>query len=541
MPGSGGAPTAGPREWAALAVLTLPVLLISVDMTVLGFAVPYLSEDLSPSAGQLLWIVDIYGFVLAGLLVTMGSLGDRIGRRKLLMFGSAGFGVASLLAAFAPTPEVLIAARALLGLAGATLMPSTMSLLRNIFLDPRQRLIAVAIWASGFSAGSALGPIIGGWLLEHYWWGSVFLINLPVMALTLVGVPLLVRESRNPTAGRLDLTSVALSMGAMLPSVYGVKSLAEHGLSVTSVIAITVGVALGVAFVQRQLRLADPLIDVRLFADRTFSVGVATNFMLVFAMVSSMFFLTQFLQLVLGISPMKAGLLLLPGLVLSVVMSFVAVVVARRLSLRAVIAIALAFVATGYLALTQTATHSGVLLVVVAFALIWVGAGLAETLTNDAILTAAPAERAGAASAISETAYELGGALGVALLGSVLTAVYRLQLDDVAGVPADSMNAAQDTLGGAVNVAADLPSETATALLDAARTAFTNGMHLTSAIAAALVIATAAMAWRMLRTPTPPTAGTPRPHTKKAGHQHVRCCNTCEFTENRASRNRAQG
>ncbi|ASU83171.1 MFS transporter [Nocardiopsis gilva YIM 90087] len=522
-PGSGGAPTAGPREWAALAVLTLPVLLISVDMTVLGFAVPYLSEDLSPSAGQLLWIVDIYGFVLAGLLVTMGSLGDRIGRRKLLLIGSAGFGVASLLAAFAPTPEILIAARALLGLAGATLMPSTMSLLRNIFLNPRQRLLAVAIWASGFSAGAALGPVIGGWLLEHYWWGSVFLINLPVMALTLVGVPLLVRESRNPTPGRLDWASVALSMGAMLPSVYGVKSLAEHGFSVTSVAAIAVGAALGVAFVQRQLRLADPMIDVRLFAVRKFSVGVATNLMLVFAMVSSLFFLTQYLQLVLGISPMKAGLLLLPGLVLSVVMSFVAVAAARQLSLRAVIAIALAFVATGYLALTQAPTHSGVLLVVVAFALICVGAGLAETLTNDAILTAAPPERAGAASAISETAYELGGALGVALLGSVLTAVYRLQLGDVAGVPADSMNAAQDTLGGAVNVAADLPSDTASALLDAARTAFTDGMHLTSAIAALLVVATAAMAWRLLRRPTPAAGETPQRGPKDAEHHDVRC------------------
>ncbi|MBB6172710.1 DHA2 family multidrug resistance protein-like MFS transporter [Nocardiopsis mwathae] len=505
-PGSGGTPKAGPRGWAALAVLTLPVLLISVDMTVLGFAVPHLSEDLSPTAGQLLWIVDIYGFVLAGLLVTMGSLGDRIGRRRLLMIGSAGFGAASLLAAFAPTPEILIAARALLGLAGATLMPSTLSLLRNIFLDPRQRLLAIAIWASGFSAGAALGPIIGGWLLEHYWWGSVFLINLPVMAVTLVTVPLLVRESRNPTPGRLDLASVALSMGAMLPAVYGVKKLAEHGLSVTAVGAFAIGVALGVAFVRRQLKLADPLIDVRLFAVRKFSVGVATNFMLVFAMVSSLFFLTQYLQLVLGINPMNAGLLLLPGLVLSVVLSFVAVVLARRLSLRAIIVIALAFIAAGYLSLTQAPTQGGALLVVVAFALICTGAGLAETLTNDAILSAAPPARAGSAAAVSETAYELGGALGVALLGSVLTAVYQFRLGDVAGVPADAMGAARDTLGGAVISAESLPGDTGTALLDAARLAFTDGMHLTSVIATVLVIGAAIMAWTMLREPAKASA-----------------------------------
>ncbi|MFC4561032.1 MFS transporter [Nocardiopsis mangrovi] len=508
-PAYGGRPKAGPREWAGLAVLTLPVVLISVDMTVLGFAVPHLSEDLAPTAGQLLWIIDVYSFVLAGLLITMGTLGDRIGRRRLLLIGSAGFGVASLAAANAPTPEVLIAARALLGLAGATLMPSTLSLLRNMFRDPRQRLFAIAVWASGFSGGAALGPIVGGWLLEHFHWGSVFLINLPVMALILVAAPLLVRESRDPRPGRLDPVSVALSLGAMLPAVYGVKKLAEDGLAIMPVVAIAAGLVLAAAFVRRQLLLEDPLLDVRLFAVREFAVAVATNLMIVFAMVASLFFITQYLQLVLGISPLYAGIALLPGLVLSVAASFVAVAVARRLSLGSVIVIGLALVAAGFLAITRAPTEGGLWLIVIAFALLNIGVGLTETLTNDAILTAAPPERAGSASAISETAYELGAALGVALLGSVLTAAYRVRLGEVEGVPPEAMDGARETLGGAVTAAEGLPSSAAAALLDAARTAFTDGMHLTSAIAAVIVIIAAVQAGVLLRGHRSPASAPP--------------------------------
>ncbi|PDP88590.1 MFS transporter [Glycomyces fuscus] len=499
----GAAPAlAGPREWTALAVLVLPVILISVDSTVLGFAVPALSEHLRPDAGQLLWIVDVYGFVLAGLLITMGSLGDRIGRRRLLMIGSAAFGAASLIAAFSPTAEVLIAARALLGMAGASLMPSTLSLLRNMFLDPRQRLLAIALWASGFSGGAALGPILGGWLLEHFFWGSVFLINLPVMALILVLVPLLVRESRAPGSGRLDPLSVVLSMAAILPAVYGVKNLATEGLAAVPVASLAVGLGLGYLFVRRQRALDDPLIDVGLFGYRVFSVAVATNLMIVFSLVSSLFFLTQYLQLVLGVSPMRAGFVLLPGLVLSVLAGLVAVRLSRRLSLAAVVGGSLLVTATGFAVLVfapQGDVVTGVVLVATGFALIATGAGFAETLTNGAIMSSAPPQRAGAASAISETAYELGAALGVAVLGSVLTASYRTNLTAVEGVPSGAVDAARETLGGAANAATEVGGPAGDALMGAARTAFTDGMHLTSVIAVVIVLAAAAQAWVLLR------------------------------------------
>ena len=501
--GGNGAPAlAGPREWAALAVLVLPVVLISVDMTVLGFAVPALSQALNPTSGQLLWIIDIYGFVLAGLLITMGSLGDRIGRRRLLMIGSAAFGLASLLAAFSPNAETLILARALLGVAGASLMPSTLSLLRNIFLDPRQRLLAIAIWASGFSAGAALGPILGGWLLEHFFWGSVFLINLPVMALILILVPLLVRESRNPDSGRIDLLSVLLSLGAMLPAVYGVKKMATGGVEVLPIVSLAFGLALGYLFVRRQKKLKDPLIDVGLFRSRVFSVAVLTNLMIVFSMVGSLFFLTQYLQLVLGVSPMRAGLVLVPGLILSVVASLVAARLARHLSLASIIGGSLIVTAAGFGTLVFTPADDvtrGVVLVATAFVLISLGVGFAETLTNGAIMSAAPPKRAGAASAISGTAYEMGGALGVAVLGSVLTAFYRGHLTEVDGVPTAATEAARETLGGASHTAADLGGAAGAALMDSARLAFTDGMHLTSAIAVVIVLAAAAQAWLLLR------------------------------------------
>ncbi|GAA0315945.1 MFS transporter [Kineococcus aurantiacus] len=484
------------RQWAALAVLVLPVLLISIDMTVLSFALPAISEAVSPTGTQLLWIVDGYSLAIAGLLVTMGTLGDRHGARKLLLAGSAGFGVVSLLAAFADSATALIAARVALGVFGATLMPSTLSLLRSTFTDREQRRTAFAVWAGGFAAGGAVGPIVGGWLLERFWWGSVFLLNVPFMVALLVLTPLVVREHRTPgTHGRLDLTSVAVSVLALTSLVYGVKTLAEHGPTLVPVSATALGVALAVVFVRRQQRLAEPLLDVDLFRLPVFRASVLANLMSVCGMTGMLFAVSQHLQLVLGLRPLHAGLLLLPGAVVTFAAGLLAARLARRLRLDLLITAGLLLGSAGYavMALLGSGTGTGpAVQLAVAFAVLCAGAGLAETLTNDAILSAAPASRTGAASAISETAYEVGAVLGTTVLGSVLNAVYRHRVDVPAGA-----EQARETLGAAVQVAATRPD--GQALLDSARAAFTHGLDATAAAGLVLTAAAALLVWRSLR------------------------------------------
>lgn len=493
------APRAGRRAWFGLAALMLPVLLVSIDNTVLSFAIPQLSQALSPSASQLLWIVDIYPLILAGLLVTMGTLGDRVGRRRLLLVGATGFGLVSVYAAFAGDATHLIAARALLGLFGATLMPSTLALLRNLFLDDNQRRLAIAIWASAFSAGSALGPIVGGWLLEHFWWGSIFLINVPVLVVLLVVAPFVLPESRNPGSARLDPLSVVLSVVSMLPFVFGIKKLASDGLSPLGVASLLLGVALGVLFVRRQTRSSSPLLEVGLFKNRVFSASVLANFMAVFSISGLIFFVSQYLQLVLELSPMQAGLYLLPGAAATVAMGLAAVALARIAPIWLLIPVGLLLATLGYLLGTTLTGSSSVGVIVVIFVLVGGGAGLAETLTNDAILASVPPERAGAASGISETAYELGASLGVAILGSVLAAVYRTRLELPAGLDPAVADQARETLGGAVSAADGLPAGQADALLEAAKAAFAHGVDLTSAIGAVLAFLTAVVIGVALR------------------------------------------
>ncbi|MER6984031.1 MFS transporter, partial [Streptomyces carpinensis] len=304
-----------PGRWLALCVLVLAVLLVAVDATVLGLATPYISEDLDPSGTQLLWIGDVYSFVIAGLLVSMGSLGDRIGRKRILLGGATAFGAVSVLNAYATTPELLILARALLGVAGATLMPATLALIRNLFHDARERSLAVGVWGATASAGTAVGPIVGGFLLEHFWWGSVFLINLPVMAvLVLVGIRLL-PESRNPDPGPWDLVGVLLSLAGMIATVYAVKEAAAHGFTRTVLGAGLVGVAALYWFVRRQLTLPTPLLDIRLFRSRGFSGAVLADLLTVLGMSGLIFFLSQYLQLVQGRRPFEAGLAELPAAV----------------------------------------------------------------------------------------------------------------------------------------------------------------------------------------------------------------------------------
>ena len=498
-------PRATRREWIGLAVLALPCVLYSMDLTVLNLAVPHLSADLRPSSSQLLWILDIYGFLIAGLLITMGTLGDRIGRRRLLLIGAAGFGVASVLAAFSTSAAMLIATRAVLGIAGATLAPSTLSLIRNMFGDPGQRSIAIGIWITSYSAGGAIGPVLGGVLLDHFWWGSVFLAGVPVMVLLLVVGPVLLPEFRDPNAGRLDLFSAALSLVAVLAVIYGLKQIAQDGWGLLPGLSIVAGLALGVVFVERQRRLADPLIDLRLFQAPGFSTSLALYTLGTFVAFGAFVFVAQYLQLVLGLSPLRAGLWMLPFFGAFIAGSLVTPVIARRVAPAFVMAGGLGLAALGYGMLTQDEAGSGVALLVSGVVVYSLGLAPVFTLTTDLIVGAAPPERAGAAAAISETGSEFGGALGIAILGSVGTALYRSVMagSALSGVTPEARDAARATLGGAVAVAQRLPDQVGAELLGAAREAFTQALQLTAGLSAAIVTAGAIAAVMFLRRTRP--------------------------------------
>ncbi|MEU9603835.1 MFS transporter [Streptomyces sp. NPDC048057] len=493
-----GATVKAPGRWLALAVLVLAVLLVAVDATVLGLATPFLSEDLKPSGTQLLWIGDVYSFVIAGLLISMGSLGDRIGRKKLLLTGAVAFGAVSVINAYASSPEMMIVARALLGVAGATLMPSTLALIRNIFDDPKERSLAVGIWAAAASAGAAVGPVVGGFLLEHFWWGSVFMINLPVMALLVVVGSKLLPESRNPNPGPWDLTSVALSLIGMVAVVYAIKELAIHGIGAVALLVGALGALALTWFVRRQLTLPSPLLDVRLFRNRGFSGAVLADLLTILGLSGLVFFLSQFLQLVQGRTPLQAGLIELPAAIGAVVAGLLAGRVARRTSVRGTVAVGLTALGAALGAGTLLTAGTGAAALGVGLLLGGLGAGLAFTVTADVILSSVPKEQAGAASAVSETAYELGAALGIAVLGSVVTSAYR-DFTAPPGVPSDAVEAARDSLGGAAEASAALPQEQSAALLEAARDAFTDGFHIAGAVGATVLIATAVTAWFLLR------------------------------------------
>ncbi|KNY07199.1 MFS transporter [Microbacterium sp. GCS4] len=493
------APRVGARGWAALVVLMLPVLLVSVDNTVLSFALPEISIALAPTGAEQLWIIDVYPLVLAGLLVTMGTLGDRFGRRRMLLIGATGFAVVSALAAFAPTAGLLIAARALLGFFGAMLMPSTLSLLRSIFLNRDQRRLAIAVWASAFSAGAALGPIVGGFLLEHFAWGSVFLIAVPVLIPLLICAPLLVPESRDPHPGRIDPISILLSMAAMIPVVYAIKSFAVDGPSLAAGAWALLGVVMGWLFVRRQLRAEIPMLDMALFRRGSFSGAILVNLLSVVALVGFLYFVSQHLQLVLGLSPMVAGLALVPGMVAMIVAGLSVVPISRRVAPHVLVPAGLVFSVIGYLLVAVSTEDHGVAPLILAFVVLGIGIGAAETISNELILSSAPAAKAGAASAVSETAYELGAVLGTAVLGGLITAFYRGALVIPDGIPADAAHAAAETLAGAYTAAAALPAQLGEALWAAASAAFGSGVLVTSLIGAALVVLAGVIAAVTLR------------------------------------------
>ncbi|MEU0395141.1 MFS transporter [Streptomyces sp. NPDC006208] len=487
-----------PGRWLALAVLVLAVLLVAVDATVLGLATPFLSEDLQPTGTQLLWIGDIYSFVIAGLLVSMGSLGDRIGRKKLLLTGAVAFGAVSVLNAYATSPEMMIFARALLGVAGATLMPSTLALIRNIFHDPKERSLAIGIWGAMASAGAAVGPVVGGFLLEHFWWGSVFLINLPVMAvLVIVGIRLL-PESKNRVAGPWDLISVVLSLIGVVGIVYAIKEAATHGPGLDAGVAALIGAVALYGFVRRQLTLPAPLLDMRLFRHPGFSGAVLADLLTILGLSGLVFFLSQFLQLVQGRQPFEAGLAELPAAIGAVVTGLMAGTVARRFSVRSVVAAGLAAVGIALAVMTLVDRSTGYPLLGAALLVVGIGAGFSFTVTADVILSSVPKEQAGSASAVSETAYELGAALGIALLGSIVTGAYR-DFATPAGVPAGPASAAHESLGGAVEAAAALPQQQGAELITAAQDAFVDGLRLATGVGAAVLLTTAVAAWFLLR------------------------------------------
>lgn len=489
---------AGAREWTALAVLMIPVLLTSVDNTVLSFALPQVSTALKPSGTQLLWLIDIYPLMLAGLLVAMGSLGDRLGRRRMLVIGAIGFGVASILAAYSPSAEALIGARVLLGVFGATLMPSTLSLIRNIFADRNDRRLAIATWAAMFSGGAALGPIVGGYLLEHFWWGSVFLINVPLIVIFLGLAFVFLPESKDPNPGRFDVISIVLSLTAMLPIVFGIKQLAQHGVTDLAFVGFVLGVASAVAFVRRQGRLPAPMLDLSLFDNRVFNGAIVSNLLSLMGFAGFVFFAAQFLQLVAGLTPLAAAMALLPGLVVTVLAGFIAIRLVRVIPAHLLVSFSFVMSAAGYAIAAFVGTPS-VGSIMIAFAVLGMGIGMAETLTNDLMLTSVAPHKAGTASAISETAYEIGAVLGTAVLGSVLTMTYRSNLS-VPDVPRWSSSRPEfQTLGGTIEAAAHFPNGVGQALLSSAHAAFDLGIQRSSGVAIVIALAAAVLSFRSLR------------------------------------------
>lgn len=496
-------PRASRREWAGLAVLALPTLLISLDIGVLFLALPHLSADLGADGVQQLWITDIYGFMLSGFLITMGTLGDRIGRRRLLLVGAAVFGLASVLAAFSPTPGTLIAARALLGIAGATLMPSTLALISTMFADPRQRGVAISIWATCQFAGAALGPIVGGLLLELFWWGAAFLLGVPVMVLLLALGPVLLPEARNPDAGRMDLPSVALSLAAILPVVYGVKELAVHGAGPAALAAVAVGVVFGAIFVYRQLKLEDPLLDLRLLSRAPIGATL-TAMLLIGACLAGMFLLTsQYLQSVLGLSPAGAGLwTAFAGLSIAAG-SLLSPVLTRHMRSTTAITAGLVLSLVGFLLLTQVPAEDGLAAAVAGISLIHLGAGPLVSLGTGLVVGGVPPERAGSAASMSETSNHLGSTLGMAALGTLAAALYSTRM---AGFPGE----AAETVASANAVAPQLPEARAAELLDAAHSAFAAGLNTAAWVGAAVSAALAVlMAVTLRRADSSGAAGEP--------------------------------
>ncbi|MFI6509038.1 MFS transporter [Streptosporangium sp. NPDC050855] len=513
---SGTPARAGWRQWAGLAVMCLPTMLTTVDITVMFLALPHVSADLGAGGVEQLWISDIYGFMIAGFLVTMGTLGDRIGRRKVLLAGAAMFVAASLLAAYATSTPMLIGARALLGVAGATVAPSVLALIRDMFPDPRQMGTAMAVWGSSIMAGVILGPVVGGLLLGAFWWGSIFLMAVPVMGLLLLTAPFLVPESRNPDAGRLDVPSVLLSLGAVLPLIYGLKELARGGPAPQAAAAILLGAACALVFVRRQRTLTDPLLDLRLFGIRVLSGTMVLSLMFAFVMGGTGLVVTLFLQLVQGYSPSGVALWMVLPAVVMIVMGNVAGAVARVVRPAYLIAAGAVLAAAGMVVLTRVGASGDMPLLMTGLVMVYAGGSPITVLSPLLVMTSAPPERAGSAGSLQSTGSEFGTAMGVAVLGLVATAVYRTGVTVPAGVPDGAAQAARESISGAVLAAQRFPGQAGGELLASAREAFTSGLHVTAVVTAVVFLGLAAVALAGLRR-VPPTGAAQAGGPQEAG------------------------
>lgn len=504
---TGTPPRAGWRAWSGLAVLALPTLLVSMDISVLFLALPHLSESLGAGGIQQLWIMDIYGFVLSGFLITMGTLGDRVGSRRLLLTGAAAFGALSVLAAFSTGPDMLIACRALLGIAGATLIPSGLALIRAMFLNDRQRSLAFAVFLSCIMGGGTAGPVLGGILLERFWWGSVFLMGVPVMLLLLATGPFLLPENRDPGAARLDPASVVLSLLAILPVVYGFKEVSRNGLETVPVLVGLAGVVFAVLFVRRELRLSAPLLDVRLFGDRTFTTALVIMLVGSFLASGIMLLFVQYLQMVKGLSPLRAGLYMIPPGIAMTAGVMLAPVLARRLRAGHVIAVGLTVAVAGLATLSQVGTTTSLAVSLTAVVITNIGVGPFVTLATELVQGAVPPRKAGSAAAVSQTSGEGGVALGLATLGGIGIAVYGSRLTVPAGIPARDAADAKESIAGAANAASRLPVGLGHELYANAQQAFTTAMNVVAVIVAVLAAALAVVAATMLRNAKRPGDG----------------------------------
>ncbi|MGY0501716.1 MFS transporter [Nocardia sp. FBN12] len=471
------------RSWLGLLVVLGPVLLVAMDGSVLFLAMPAITGALAPSADQSLWILDSYGFAVGSLLIAFGTIGDRYGRKRLLMIGAAMFGLGSVGAAFATSPELLIAFRVLMGVAGATLLPSALAVLGTLFTDPRRRAQAIGIFAATFAAGFAIGPIVAGQLLSHFWWGSVLLINVPVVLVFLVLAPILLGEVRASGGAGVDIASVLTSAAGLLLTMYAVKHVAAEGVSFATLVLGLAGVALLSVFGRRQARIDNPLIDFTLFRNPVFTIAIITGFLPLAAWSATAYLAATYLQSVLGLSIADAALLAVPGALVLTVAAVVTPAVVARIGRAAALITAHFTIAAGLLLLLPTGTGDGIGWYIAATAVAGIGYGISFSVVADIAVAAVPAERAGSAAALAETGNELGNALGIALFGSLAAALFRIDGPDLA-----------PTLGETLN----LPG-LASAVLDDARSAFVSGLHVVAVTAAILHGVLGAVAIRVLR------------------------------------------